>query len=118
MNTKAIISGIAVSLLLAAGAGMGNNSYAAERKWNNPESKKRYEAARQQQANALREESKAWQNYDKELAKAQRDVRRVRDDAYKGALSGGAAGAAWGAAKGAGKGVYERGKDQYKQTRK
>jgi hypothetical protein len=86
------------------------------RKWNNPENERRYKAALKNQSEAHRNESKAWQNYDRELGRAQDDVRRVRNDAIKGAVTGGPAGAAWGAAKGAGKGIAYRVND-YRRNR-
>ena len=95
---------------------------AEKRKWNNPENEKRYKEALKRQSEAYRNEAKAWQNYDRELGKAQEDVRRVRNDAIKGAVKGSVAGpggaavgAATGAAKGAAKGIYKRGKDYYKE---
>ena len=44
------------------------------RKWNNPEAKKRYEKYSKEAIKARGEESKAWQNYDRELEKAENDV--------------------------------------------
>jgi hypothetical protein len=93
-----------------------NISYAG-RQWNNPENERRYKNALRQSAQAHQNAATAWGNYDRELGRAQKDVRRVRDEAIKGAIKGGPAGAAWGAAKGSAKGIYQRGRD-YRQSRR
>jgi hypothetical protein len=74
------------------------NQFSYARKWNNPENQRRFNQAQTRAAETYRNESKAWQNYDRELASAQKDVRRVRDGAINGVIKGGPAGAAWGAA--------------------
>ena len=94
-----------------------NISYAG-RQWNNPENEKRYQNALKQSVQAHQNAATAWGNYDRELGRAQNDVRRVRDEAIKGAIKGGPAGAAWGAAKGSGQGIYERGRDYYQSRRR
>jgi len=105
MKKQTVILGIAALVLISS----TNISYA--RKWNNPENQKKYNEAQTRAAEAYRNESKAWQNYDRQLERAEKDVRRVRDEAIKGAVKGGAPGAAWGAAKGAAIGIGERGRD-------
>ena len=94
-----------------------NFSYAG-RQWNNPENEKRYKNALKQSAQAHQNAAAAWDNYDRELGRAQKDVRRVRNEAIKGAIIGGPAGAAWGAAKGSGQGIYDRGRDYYQGRRR
>lgn len=105
MKKQAVIFGFTALVL-----GLSTNiTYA--RNWNNPANEKRYHEALNRSAQAYQNESRAWQNYDRQLERAQNDVRRVRDEAISGAIRGGASGAAWGAAKGAAIGIGQRGRD-------
>lgn len=115
MKKRLVVLGVTASVLLSL---FPSKTAYAQRKWNNPESEKRYKALRQEALDAHRNESKALENYDRELGKAQKDAGRVIEGATHGALKGGAPGAAWGAATGAGKGIYERGKDYYKDRKR
>lgn len=108
MKKQSVIFGITALVMMIS----TNVTYA--KKWNNPENQRRYNQAQTRAAEAYRNESKAWQNYDHELARAQKDVRRVRNEAIKGAVKGGPAGAAWGAAKGAAIGIGERGRHNFR----
>lgn len=111
MQKQRVVLGITVLVLLSL---IASNVAYAGRKWNNPQNEVRYKESLRQQSDAYRNEAKAWQNYDRELGRAQEDVRRVRNDAMKGAVNGGGPGAAWGAASGAAKGIYERGRDYFR----
>lgn len=100
--------------VMAAQSGAANTP----KVWKNPENKQRYTNALRQASEAKLNEGKAWANYANECNKAQEDVRRVRNEAIKGAVKGGPAGAAYGAAKGAAQGTYNRGKEYYQNRKK
>jgi hypothetical protein len=106
--------GLAVTASSVEGAG--------KKTWNNPANEQKYKQALRQQQKAYQNEAKAWKNHDRELKRTEDDVRRVRNEAMKGAAKGSlagpggaAAGAAWGGAKGAAKSVYYRAKDKKKR---
>jgi len=105
MKKQAVIIGSSMLALILS----TNVSYA--KKWNNPENEKRYHEALRRSSDAYRNESRAWQNYDRPLERAQKDVRRVLDEAIRGAVKSGVPGAAWGEAKGAAIGIGGRGRD-------
>jgi hypothetical protein len=113
---KRIVSAVLATAVMAIPL-YANISYAG-RQWNNPENEKRYKNALRQSAQTHQNAATAWGNYDRELGRAQKDVRRVRDEAIKGAIKGGPGGAAWGAAKGSAQAIYERGKDHYQSRRR
>jgi hypothetical protein len=115
MKKRSIISVVVATISLSLL--YGNISYAG-RQWNNPENEKRYQNAQKQSVQAHQNAATAWGNYDRELGRAQNDVRRVQDEAIQGAIEGGPAGAAWGAAKGSAQGIYERGRDYYQIHRR
>jgi hypothetical protein len=105
MKKQTVILGISALVLVLS------TNITSARDWNNPANERRYKEALSRSAEAYRNESHAWQNYDRQLERAQKDVRLVRDEAIKGAVRGGAPGAAWGAAKGAAIGIGQRGRD-------
>ena len=118
MRKQFVVLSFTASILLSLF--LSNLTYAqsSKKKWNNPEAQKRYQRYLKETAEAHRNEAKAWENYNREVKRAQDDVRTVRNSALKGAVRGGAAGAAVGTAKGAGKVIYQRGKEAYKNRKK
>lgn len=86
----------------------------AGRQWNNPENQRRYIETQRRSAEAHRQAASAWGNYDRELGRAQKDVRRVRDQAIEGARRG-RPGAP---PKDRPSGTYGRGRDFYKIRRR
>ncbi len=115
MNTIRLPIILAIFSILISLA--SNTAYADRRQWNNPESEQRYKKALRQQSAAYRNETRAWNNYVREIERAQQDVRAVRNGAANGALKGGVPGAAWGGTKSAVKRIFYRARDAYKSRR-
>ena len=103
---------LVLTLCLIAISLVSPTAFAEKHKWNNPENEQRYKDALKRESEARKQEAKAWNNYDRELGRAQDDVRRVRNEAIKGAVTGGAPGAVAGAGKGAAKGIADRVKNR------